>query len=124
MGIVSGIDAGPSPRTCCDGHGYKNVFGAYHPPILTLTDRSFFKTLRKGWVRHGIAEIIKMAVVKDISLFELLEKHSARLIETKFGTEMNGKGDEGVCAERIWQFMGDAPVPPACVWAHMVAWLR
>jgi len=97
--IVSGIDAGPSPRTCCDGHGYKNVFGAYHPPILTLTDRSFFKTLRKGWVRHGIAEIIKMAVVKDISLFELLEKHSARLIETKFGTEMNGKCDEAFEAD-------------------------
>merc|ERR1739844_301866 len=92
--IVSGIDAGPSPRTCCDGYGYKNIFGAYHPPILTLTDRSFFATLKKGWVRHGIAEIIKMAVVKDISLFNLLEKHNARLIQTKFGTEMNGVVDE------------------------------
>ena len=37
--IVSGIDAGPSPRTCCDGFGYKNLYGAYHPPVLTLTDR-------------------------------------------------------------------------------------
>merc|ERR1711966_197292 len=27
--IVSGIDAGPSPRTCCDGFGYKNLYGAY-----------------------------------------------------------------------------------------------
>merc|ERR1719333_692341 len=87
--IVSGIDAGPSPRTCCDGYGYKNIFGAYHPPILTLTDRSFFATLKKGWVRHGIAEIIKMAVVKDITLFDLLEKYGARLIETKFATEMS-----------------------------------
>ncbi|MEM1305849.1 MAG: 3-dehydroquinate synthase, partial [Planctomycetota bacterium] len=23
--VVAGIDAGPSPRTCCDGHGYKNL---------------------------------------------------------------------------------------------------
>ena len=30
--VVSGIDAGPSPRTGCDGLGYKNVFGAFHPP--------------------------------------------------------------------------------------------
>lgn len=37
--IVSGIDAGPSPRTCCDGFGFKNLYGAYHPPILTITDR-------------------------------------------------------------------------------------
>jgi 3-dehydroquinate synthase len=40
--IVSGIDAGPSPRTCCDGMGYKNLFGAFHPPVITITDRGFF----------------------------------------------------------------------------------
>ena len=84
--IVSGIDAGPSPRTCCDGFGYKNIFGAYHPPILTITDRNFFKTLKKGWIRHGIAEIIKMAVVKDVTLFDLLEKYGNKLVHTKFGT--------------------------------------
>jgi len=84
--IVSGIDAGPSPRTCCDGFGYKNLYGAYHPPVLTLTDRTFFSTLREGWVRHGLAEIVKMAVVKDLSLFELLERAGPRLITTKFGT--------------------------------------
>jgi len=84
--IVSGIDAGPSPRTCCDGYGFKNHYGAYHPPILTLTDRSFWKTLHEGWIRHGIAEIIKMACVKDFSLFVLLERAGARLIRTKFGT--------------------------------------
>merc|ERR1719192_3203216 len=84
--IVTGIDAGPSPRTCCDGFGFKNLYGAYHPPVLTVTDRSFWKTLHEGWIRHGIAEIIKMAVVKDLSLFELLEKAGPRLIRTKFGT--------------------------------------
>jgi len=84
--IVSGIDAGPSPRTCCDGYGFKNHYGAYHPPILTLTDRSFWKTLHEGWIRHGIAEIIKMACVKDYSLFLLLEKAGVKLVRTKFGT--------------------------------------
>lgn len=92
--IVSGIDAGPSPRTCCDGLGYKNVFGAYHPPILTLTDRQFFKTLEPGWIRHGIAEIIKMAVTKDASLFQCLEKAGNRLVETKFGIENCEPGSE------------------------------
>ncbi len=84
--IVAGIDAGPSPRTCCDGFGYKNLFGAYHAPILSLTDRSFFKTLREGWLRHGIAEIIKMATVKNIELFEYLEQAGPELISTRFGT--------------------------------------
>ncbi|MEO1742554.1 MAG: sedoheptulose 7-phosphate cyclase [Cyanobacteria bacterium J06629_9] len=84
--IVAGIDAGPSPRTCCDGFGYKNLFGAYHPPVLSITDRFFFKTLREGWLRHGIIEIIKMAVVKDLELFENMEKAGPALIETRFGT--------------------------------------
>lgn len=84
--IVAGIDAGPSPRTCCDGFGYKNLFGAYHPPVLSITDRFFFTTLREGWLRHGIIEIIKMAVVKDRELFENLEKAGPALITTRFGT--------------------------------------
>jgi 3-dehydroquinate synthase len=84
--VVAGIDAGPSPRTCCDGFGYKNLFGAYHAPILSITDRSFFKTLREGWLRHGIAEIIKMAVVKNAALFSYLEQAGPELITSRFGT--------------------------------------
>lgn len=84
--VVAGIDAGPSPRTCCDGFGYKNLFGAYHPPVLSITDRTFFKTLHPGWVRHGIAEIIKMAVVKDLELVELLETVGDELVHSRFGT--------------------------------------
>lgn len=84
--IVAGIDAGPSPRTCCDGFGYKNLFGAYHPPVLSITDRFFFKSLHEGWLRHGIIEIVKMAVVKDAELFRQLEMAGPNLITTRFGT--------------------------------------
>ena len=95
--LVAGIDAGPSPRTCCDGFGYKNLFGAYHTPMLSITDRTMFRSLRPGWLRHGIAEIIKMAVVKDKDLFEDLEQGGQRLIETRFGslnTNPSTSGDE------------------------------
>lgn len=85
--IVSGIDAGPSPRVCCNGVDYKNLYGAYHPPVMTITDRGFWKTLHPGWLRHGVAEIIKMAVVKDLSLFELMEEWGPKCIETNFGTK-------------------------------------
>lgn len=92
--IVAGIDAGPSPRTCCDGFGYKNLFGSYHPPILSITDRFFFKTLKEGWLRHGIIEIIKMAVTKDAELFSYLEQAGPELITTRFGTIECQSGDE------------------------------
>ena len=51
------IDAGPSVRTCCDGDGYKNLFGTFHPPVFTITDRHFFGILRTGWLPHGLSEI-------------------------------------------------------------------
>merc|ERR1712176_478308 len=60
------------------------------PPVMTITDRMFWRTLHPGWVRHGIAEIVKMAVVKDMSCFQLLEKAGTLLVETKFGTDMTG----------------------------------
>ncbi|XP_020605815.1 uncharacterized protein LOC110044598 [Orbicella faveolata] len=100
--VVAGIDAGLSPRTGCDGFGFKNLFGSYHPPVLTLTDRSFFHTLHRGCLRHGIAEIVKIAVVKDEDLFCLLEQEATNLLSTKFGIEMQDfQGDkkafENVC---------------------------
>merc|ERR1711920_9799 len=91
--IVSGIDAGPSPRVCCNGFDYKNLYGAYHPPVLTITDRGFWRTLHPGWLRHGVAEIIKMAVMKDLSLFEFMEKWGAKCMGTKFGTEGDSVND-------------------------------
>ena len=100
--LVAGIDAGPSPRTCCDGFGYKNLLGAYHPPVLSITDRSFFSTLRAGWLRHGLAEVAKMAIIDDIELFELLETYGADLVPTRFGTvAVDGIDDVGPQADRI-----------------------
>lgn len=100
--IVAGIDAGPSPRTCCDGFGYKNLFGAYHAPVLSITDRSFFKTLHEGWLRHGIAEIIKMATVKDVELFGYLEQAGSQLIDTRFGSiNCEPESDISVLSQKI-----------------------
>ncbi|MGB6166652.1 MAG: sedoheptulose 7-phosphate cyclase [Geitlerinemataceae cyanobacterium] len=84
--VVAAIDAGPSPRTCTNGKQFKNSIGAYHPPVLTLVDRGFFRTLDVGHVRNGMAEILKMAITDDPELFELMEKYGVRLVETHFAT--------------------------------------
>jgi len=101
--IVAGIDAGPSPRTCCDGQGYKNAFRAFHPPVVTLTDRTLWKTMHKGMIRHDIAEIVKMAVVENKPLFELLEKVGPQyLVKTKFETDLSAvKSVEGLNVEEF-----------------------
>ncbi len=100
--LVTGIDAGPSPRTCCDGFGYKNLLGAYHPPVLSITDRTFFSSLREGWLRHGLAEVTKMAIVDDADLFAMLDEAGPDLVTTRFGTvAIDGVGDVGPIAGRI-----------------------
>jgi 3-dehydroquinate synthase len=100
--IVSGIDAGPSPRTCCDGFGYKNLLGAYHPPTVCLTDRFFFGTLHEGWLRHGVAEIVKIALVTNAGLVADLERAQPNLVHTRFGTIGCAETDEiGVLSQQI-----------------------
>lgn len=84
--VVAAIDAGPSPRTCTNGKQFKNSIGAYHPPVLTLVDRTFFRTLDIGHIRNGMAEIIKMAITDDAKLFDLMEEYGPRLLETHFAT--------------------------------------
>ena len=50
--------------------------------------------MHAGTIRHGIAEIVKMAVVENRELFELLEKVDSKLlINTKFGTDISGVED-------------------------------
>lgn len=84
--IVSAVDAGPSPRTCVNGTLMKNALGAYHPPVLTLVDRALFSTLAPEHLRHGVAEIVKMAAVDDEALFTLLQRHGRALLDTRFAT--------------------------------------
>ncbi len=101
--VVAAIDAGPSPRTCTNGAQFKNSIGAYHPPVLTLVDRHFFRTLPLGHIRNGMAEIIKMAVTDDPILFELMEKYGPRLLETHFATVNADQELEAIADDVIYR---------------------
>jgi 3-dehydroquinate synthase len=98
--VVSAIDAGPSPRTCTNGSQFKNSLGSYHPPVLTLVDRRFFRTLATGHVRNGVAEIIKMAVTDDPTLFALMEEHGPALVVSHFAT-LEGSESLGAIADEV-----------------------
>jgi len=51
-------------------------------------DRTFLNTLPKRHLLNGVCEIIKLAVIKDVTLFELLESHGAECVELKFQDEI------------------------------------
>tara|TARA_B110001452_G_scaffold172832_1_gene144821 strand:+ start:732 stop:1949 length:1218 start_codon:yes stop_codon:yes gene_type:complete len=79
VGAKSGVNFEAEP-----GVWKKNKLGAYLPPALTLLDRSFLSTLDARQLANGAAEIVKMAIVKDPELLDLLAHYGADLIEHKF----------------------------------------
>ena len=50
-----------------------------------LLDFSFLETLPVEQVRNGMAELIKISVVGNHEIFELLEKYGEDLLHTRFG---------------------------------------
>lgn len=81
MGIV---DAGIGAKTGVNYSANKNRLGSYYPPKVAFLDRTFLATMEPRQLSNGLAEILKMAIVKDRRLFELLEDHGERLIEDRF----------------------------------------
>ena len=79
--LVAAIDAGPSPRRGVNHAKFKNSFGSFHPPIMTLTDPTFFSSLSRAYVSEGLAEMIKVAIVADKDLFGKMESWGEHLTE-------------------------------------------
>ncbi|MGW2374564.1 sedoheptulose 7-phosphate cyclase [Kitasatospora sp. NPDC001683] len=71
--LVGQIDAGIGVKTGVNHGHHKNRLGAYFAPETALIDPHFLRTIDPRHVANGIAEIIKMALVKDAVLFDLLE---------------------------------------------------
>ncbi|GLW93239.1 sedoheptulose 7-phosphate cyclase [Actinokineospora globicatena] len=71
--LVGQIDAGIGVKTGVNHGHHKNRLGTYCAPESALIDPEFLRTLPHRHVVNGLAEIIKMALIKDVALFELLE---------------------------------------------------
>ena len=78
------IDAGIGIKTGVNFDAHKNRIGTYFAPQRAYLDTQFLKTLDDRHVANGIAEIIKMAIIKDAKLFRLLEENVDKLIEDRF----------------------------------------
>ncbi|MEU3855364.1 sedoheptulose 7-phosphate cyclase [Streptomyces sp. NPDC029554] len=93
--LIGMIDAGIGAKTGVNFREHKNRLGSYHPSSLTLIDPGFLATLDARHLRNGLAEILKIALVKDAELFALLEGHGARLVEERM---QPGEGRAGGAA--------------------------
>jgi 3-dehydroquinate synthase len=78
------IDAGIGIKTGVNFDAHKNRIGSYFAPQRAYLDTQFLKTLDDRHIANGIAEIIKIAIIKDVRLFELLEESVDGLIADRF----------------------------------------
>ena len=83
--LIGLIDASVSIKVAVNHGKNKNRLGAYHNSSQVLLDFSFLETLPTDQIRNGMAEIIKIAVVSNAGIFELLEKYGEDLLSTRFG---------------------------------------
>ncbi len=62
----------------------KNILGTFYPPTSVINDSNFLATLSDTELSCGLAEIIKMGVVCDATLFTLLEHNAELLLRNRF----------------------------------------
>jgi shikimate kinase / 3-dehydroquinate synthase len=71
--LVAQIDSSIGGKTAVDLPAGKNLVGAFHPPAAVVTDIRFLRDLPERQRRAALGEAVKMAVLGDDRLFELLE---------------------------------------------------
>lgn len=83
--LIGLIDASVSIKVGVNHGRYKNRLGAYHASQKVILDFGLLKSLPEDQVRNGMAEIIKIAVVANAGIFDLMEKYGEDLLRTRFG---------------------------------------
>jgi len=72
--LVAQIDSSIGGKTGVDLPEGKNLVGAFHPPLAVVTDIAFLRALPERQRRAALGEAVKMAMLGDDRLFELLER--------------------------------------------------
>lgn len=98
--LIGLIDAGIAIKVAVNHGKLKNRLGAYHAPKQVILDFSFLRTLPIDQIRNGMAELVKIAVVSNREVFDLLEAHGEQLLQTHFGY-VDGTPELAAIAHRI-----------------------
>lgn len=79
--VLSQNDSGIGVKNGINYAGKKNFLGSFAPPAAVFNDYHFLTTLEPRDWRAGIAEAIKVALIRDAEFFRWLEDHAQALNE-------------------------------------------
>jgi 3-dehydroquinate synthase len=84
--VLSQNDSGIGVKNGINYKGKKNFLGVFAPPVAVFNDDTFLLTLdNRNW-RSGIAEAIKVSLIKDAEFFYWLEKNVKKLTDRDLET--------------------------------------
>ena len=101
--LMGYVDASIGIKNGINFNDNKNRLGAFHPPQKVLLDKSFLRILPHRHILNGICEVIKLAIIKDAGLFQLLETYGAESVNLNFqndeGSTILDRAIEGMIEE-------------------------
>jgi 3-dehydroquinate synthase len=77
--VLAQNDSGVGVKNGVNLFGKKNFLGAFAPPFAVLNDQRFLQTLSRRDTIAGMAEAVKVALIRDADFFNWLRDYSATL---------------------------------------------
>ncbi|TFH72870.1 sedoheptulose 7-phosphate cyclase [Cellulomonas sp. HD19AZ1] len=113
--LIGIVDASVGVKTGVNFRAGKNKIGTYFAASRSVLDTTFLATLDARHVSNGLAEILKIALIKDERLFDLLEAHGSAVLRSRF---QSGTSVEREILERAIGGMLDELRPN--LWEHVL----
>jgi 3-dehydroquinate synthase len=77
--VLAQNDAGIGVKNGINAFGFKNFIGSFAPPFAVINDFSFLSTLQQRDRIAGVAEAVKVALIREPEFFEWLCAHVSQL---------------------------------------------
>jgi 3-dehydroquinate synthase len=77
--VLSQGDSGVGVKNGINAFGKKNFVGTFWPPFAVINDARFLETLDRRDILAGMAEAVKVALIRDRTFFQWLRREAASL---------------------------------------------
>ncbi|HCP47662.1 MAG TPA: 3-dehydroquinate synthase [Deltaproteobacteria bacterium] len=79
--LMAMVDSGIGGKVGVNHRAGKNLIGTFHQPSLVWSDLAFLDTLDDRAYRSGLAEVVKVGLLGDLRLLELLETRATDVLD-------------------------------------------
>lgn len=78
--LLSQVDASVGGKNGVNFRSFKNIIGNFNQPRFVICDQRMLKTLSERELRSGLAEIVKVAVIYDKTLFNFISNNVKQIL--------------------------------------------